>query len=49
MGNYVFLYSVVYIYTSSLSNNNETNIAIVGVVLLHFKTNPEINENTYMY
>ena len=34
---------------TALSNNKETNIIIVGVVLLHVKKNPVINENTYMY
>ena len=34
---------------TALSNNKETNIVIVGVVLLHVKKTPVINDNTYMY
>ena len=32
---------------TSLSNNKGTNIVIVGVVLLHVKKNPVINENLH--
>ena len=32
---------------TALSNNKETNIVIVGVVLLHVKQTPVINENLH--
>ena len=32
----------------ALSNNKETNIVIAGIILLHVKKNPVINENTYV-